>query len=311
MIRASIDLGTNTCLLLIAEWDEKRNELTRIVSDDSTVVRLGEGVDQSRLLQSIPMNRVLACLQNYVYKVKAANLSPQEVLCVATSQARDAKNSEEFFLRVKQETGFEFLTLSGDEEARYTFLGALLPGMDPAQTAVIDIGGGSTEITTLDWAQSVDIGSVRLTERCFKSTFAVPDAPVITDEFKACEQLIDGALRVFLGRLNASPKTYQLVAVAGTATSLAAWHLNLDKFDANTIDQSWLTQESLFEMVQKLKSFTLVETRKIPLMDPKRADVILAGSMILWRAMRLLDFKECRVSSRGLRFGVLQGLARI
>lgn len=299
MIRASIDLGTNTCLLLVADWDEKRREVARVVSDSTTIVRLGQGVDKARTLAPEAMERTLACLRGYASKARAAGVEPSSAVCVATSQARDARNGAEFFARVEKATGFRFRTISGDDEARFTFLGGLLPGMDPARSAVIDIGGGSTELMASGGGQSVDVGSVRFTERFLKSD------PVKDAEFWSCQDAVDGALAPLRAWRGILPRDIQLVGVAGTATTLAAWHLGLEAFDAAKIDQVMLTRGDVHRMVEELKWRTVKERQAISGMEPGRADILLAGALILWRALEILDFPGCRISTRGLRFGVL------
>src|SRR5688572_8569297 len=123
MLRSSIDLGTNTCLLLVADWDPERREVARVASDHSTIVRLGQGVDRTRELAPEAVDRTLACLRDYSAKVKAAGLAPADTVAVATATAREARNGAEFFARVERETGFRFRTISGDDEARFTFAG--------------------------------------------------------------------------------------------------------------------------------------------------------------------------------------------
>jgi len=296
-IQASIDLGTNTCLLLVMEGEQ-------VLGDFAKVVRLGEGVDQHRLLQQAPMERTLSCLRNYSAQLRKLGGDPARAVCVATSQARDARNSSDFFSQIQKETGFQFKVLSGEEEARATFVGSLLPGLTPDKTWVIDIGGGSTEIISLNHAQSVDLGSVRFTERFFKSTLASPDAVVKDEEFWACQEAIDQALREF--RVPAHAQDTGFVAVAGTATTLAAWYLNLEKFDSKKVDGLVLTRGDLHRMVEELKWRTVSERSKLPGMEPLRADVLLAGCMILWRSLEVLGFSQCQVSTRGLRYGVIK-----
>jgi exopolyphosphatase/guanosine-5'-triphosphate,3'-diphosphate pyrophosphatase len=298
VIRASIDLGTNTCLLLIADWNESTQQVVRVLGDYATVVRLGEGVDRAHQLQKVPMERTRNCLVDYAQKVRAVGVDPKDVIAVATSQARDAKNSGEFFDQVKKESGFSFRVISGEDEARFTFLGALLPGMNAENSAVVDIGGGSTEIISLGNAQSVDLGSVRFTERYLKSD------PVTDEEFWACQAAIDEALVGFKMPLAGSAKP-DLVAVAGTATTLAAWFLNLPQFDSTQVDEVVLTRGDVHRMVEDLKWRSMAERRLLPCMEPLRADVILAGALILWRVLEVLQFSECRVSTRGLRYGIL------
>lgn len=299
MKKASIDLGTNTCLLFLAEWDEGRKQISKVVGDFSKIVRLGEGVDQSRHLQPAAMTRTLECLKGYAARVQAAGLSPQDTICVATSQARDAKNSSEFFSKVKAETGFSFKTLTGEEEAQFTFLGALLPGMDPRHSHVIDIGGGSTEIISWNQAQSVDMGSVRFTERFFKSD------PVTDPEFWSCQEEIDRMLEKFRPWRNNLPQNDLLIAVAGSATTLAAWFLELPVFDPQKVDSLVLSRGDLHRRVEELKWRTVEERKQLPGIEADRADVILAGALILWRTLEVLGFPECRISTRGLRYGVL------
>ena len=139
MLRSSIDLGTNTCLLLIADWDAGSGRVTAVKRDFSTIVRLGKGVDGARRLAPESMQRTLDCLKRYRDEVRAAGLNPSETMAVATSQARDAANGAEFFAQVEKETGFQFRTLSGDDEAKYTFEGGLLPGMKPEKSVVVDL----------------------------------------------------------------------------------------------------------------------------------------------------------------------------
>lgn len=298
-LRSSIDLGTNTCLLLIAEV--ANGEVVRTVSDHSTIVRLGEGVDRNRALQPQAMERTLACLKDYAAKVRSAGLKPEDTAAIATSSSRDSANGREFFDRVEKETGFRFRVISGDDEARFTFLGGLLPGMKPEKCAVIDIGGGSTEIIASSGGQSVDIGSVRFTERFLKSD------PVSDDEFWACREAIDSALIPLIPwRSKLAPDT-RLVAVAGTATTLASWYLALRGFDASRIDEVMLTRGDVHRQVEELKWRTVEERRALTGIEPKRADVLLAGAMVLWRAMENLSFLECRISTRGIRYGALMG----
>lgn len=299
-IRASIDLGTNTCLLLIAKCDSKTGVVLEVVSDHSTVVRLGQGVDRNRSLQPEAVARTLECLKRYSQIVREAGILPADVIAVATSQARDASNGAEFFAQVKQNTGFQFRVLSGDEEAAASFRGGLLPGMNPDRSALIDIGGGSTEIISSSAGMSVDMGSVRFTERFFKHD------PVTDEEFWACEEAIDLELEKFRTWREALPDGMNWVAVAGTATTLGAWQIGMTEFDAARLDGVVLTRGDLHRMVEELKWRTSAERRALPGVEPMRADVLLAGALILWRITEVLGFQKVTISTRGLRFGALQ-----
>jgi exopolyphosphatase/guanosine-5'-triphosphate,3'-diphosphate pyrophosphatase len=300
MRKAAIDLGTNTCLILACE--DQGLQSSRVLVDGSRVVRLGEGVDQKRLFQPQAMERVLAALREYAEILKGLGIVPDQVICVATSQARDARNSKEFFDRVRDELGFRFQTLSGEEEARLTFLGALLPEMDPQTAVVLDIGGGSTELISVSGGKSLDLGSVRFTERFFLSGTKTP----VTDlEVRSCQEAIDQALSGFKQLRESLPREAPLVGVAGTVTTLAAWFLGLEKFDFKKVDGLTLSRGEIHHLVEELKRRTGEERRALPGMDPLRADVILAGALILWRVMECLDFPKITVSTRGLRYGVI------
>lgn len=305
VLKASIDLGTNTCLLLVCGPGG-------VIADRSSVVRLGEGVDRTERLGAEPMARTLARLREYAREVASHGIAAPDVVCVATSQSRDAQNSGEFFAQVQKELGFRFVTLSGEEEASATFSGALLDGMNPESTAVIDIGGGSTEITWREGgglrAVSADLGSVRFSERFFMKDGVFPPLPVSDEAFWACQEAIDLLLERHFAEIRPwfGIEGHSWVAVAGTATTLAAWHLGLQSFDPSAVDQVVLTRGDLHRMVEDLKWRTRQERLALPCMDPGRADVILAGAMILWRAHELLGVKSCRVSTRGLRYGVLK-----
>lgn len=292
---ASIDLGTNTCLLLVLEGD-------RVLHDESNVVRLGQGVDQNKKLHPEAMDRTFQCLQKYATIVRNLGIEPSQVMAVGTAQARDAENAAEFFTKIKNEIGFQFRVLSGDEEAKATFIGAALPGMNPEKIVVMDIGGGSTEIVQATGGKSLNIGAVRMTERFLKSD------PVTDDEFWKCEAAIDEALLEMKSRISSS---HTFVAVAGTAVTLAMIQLGLKEFDRNKIDGFALSRGDAHRIVEELKWRSIEERQQMPGMEPKRADVILAGALIFWRAMEVLGFERVVVSTRGLRYGVLEsGLHR-
>lgn len=297
MLKASIDLGTNTCLLLIAEVES--GQVKKVSDDYARIIRLGEGVDNTRCLQPDAMDRTLTCLGEYRKIISNAGISPGDVVCVATSQARDAENGEEFFAKVETEFGFRFRVIPGKDEARLSFMGSLLPGMEPSDYAVVDIGGGSTEFVTAKEDRSIDLGSVRFTERYLKSD------PVIDEEFNMCFHEIDNKLEELVDWRSSLPPDMQMLAVAGTATTLACWHIRLREFDAAEVEKVQLENEDLLRMVEDLKRMTVAERRDQVGIEPKRADVLLAGAMIMWRTMEKLNFQTCKISSRGLRYGVL------
>ncbi|MFQ5687028.1 MAG: hypothetical protein ACE5GV_10245 [Candidatus Scalindua sp.] len=300
MFRASIDLGTNTCLMLLAEVES--GQIKKVLGDYARIIRLGEGVDQTRSLQSEAIERTFTCLAEYKEIISEAGILPGDVVCVATSHARDVSNGEDFFNKVEAECGFKFRVISGKDEARLSFIGSLLPGMDPSNYAVVDVGGGSTEFVTAKEDRSVNLGSVRFTERYLKSD------PVNDEEYTICLDAIDNKLEKLMDWRNSIPAYMQMLAVAGTATTLASWHLRQDEFNAAEVERVQLSKEALQQMVKDLKSMTVAERREQVGIEPKRADVLLAGAMIMWRTMEKMSFQTCKISSRGLRYGVLMDL---
>lgn len=299
MIRASIDLGTNTCLLLIVDWDPKASRVTRVLGDFTQIVRLGEGVDQTRRFHPAAMERTLTCLRQYAEDIRKHGGDVREAVCVATSQARDAQDGKAFLERIQRELGFQFRILTGDQEAQATFLGAQPVGLRPEAYAVIDIGGGSTELIAQKGGKSLDLGCVRYTERYLKSD------PVTDEEFWACQEATDQMLEASKAWRGALSKETQLVAVAGTAVTLASWFLGLEKYDESQIHGLVVKRSEIHRLVEELKWRTLEERRQLTGVEPKRADVLLSGALILWRTMELLDFPQCQISTRGLRYGVL------
>lgn len=283
--------------MLMAEVES--GYVKKALADYARIIRLGEGVDKTRCLQPDAIERTLTCLVEYRKIISKAGLSPGDVVCVATSQARDAENGGDFFARVEIESGFRFRVISGKDEARLSFMGSLLPGMEPSDHAVVDIGGGSTEFVTAKEDRSIDLGSVRFTERYLKSD------PVIDEEFSICLNEIDSKLEELVDWRSSIPSDMQMLAVAGTATTLASWHLRLREFDAAEVEKVQLTSGHLLRMVKDLKRMTVAERRDQVGIEPKRADVLLAGAMIMWRTMEALDFQTCNISARGLRYGVL------
>jgi exopolyphosphatase / guanosine-5'-triphosphate,3'-diphosphate pyrophosphatase len=297
-IISTLDLGTNSCLLLIVRSDLYDISSYEVLYDVSTVVRTGEGVDRTHEFSHEAMERTRACLINYAEKVRFFGADPQKTICVATSQARDARNAQMFFDRIEQETGFKITIITGDQESYYTFKGALLPGMHEQKTIVLDVGGGSTELVSIRGGQSIDMGAVRFTERFFKND------PITQEEFLACQHEIDRLIEQSTWFLVCKERN-TLCGVAGNITTLAAWLIGLKQFDADRVNGTRLSRERIYEAIIKLKQYTQAERQMIIGGQPGRADIVLAGSVIIWRVMELLHFDDIIVSTRGLRYGIL------
>jgi exopolyphosphatase/guanosine-5'-triphosphate,3'-diphosphate pyrophosphatase len=296
MTVAVIDIGTNTTLLLVTSIGSSGG--LRPLAYEQRIPRLGRGVDASRLLLPESMERTLSVLQEYRTLLDAH--SPQAVVVCGTSALRDARNSREFAARVRQVTGFTLEILTGEEEALWTYRGALsgLGGTDSA--IVVDIGGGSTEVT---WGQkgrflgkaSVDIGAIRLSERFFRHD------PPIAEEVRQARAWVQAELA---GNLRGISAIGPLIAVAGTATSLALLDQGASEFSLELVINHRLSLQSvegLLERLLKLPHRTILSLCRA--LDG-REDIIAGGTLILEELMRLLGAPEVLVSERGVRYGL-------
>ena len=295
---ASIDIGTNTVLMLVA--DAQRDGSLTVVRDEHYIGRLGKGVDEHGLILKNTFHRIHEILSQL--KSIADSCSVENISACGTSALRDAENRQEFIDFIKEKLSIEIRILSGDEEAELTYLGAVseyLPNINPNNYAVLDIGGGSTELVVGSGANvsssvSIDIGSVRLTERILKR-----NPPSSTDIEKAV-QLVRDQLK------NISPlsSTTNIIGVAGTLTTLAALDLRISKFDKYLINRHILTIEAIDRIFQELRPLTLEQLQSYPQIHPSRADILLAGIIILRELLRKLNLSKITVSDRGLRYGI-------
>ncbi len=297
---ASIDIGTNTALLLIAEVTDEL-AIHPLVQKER-IVRLGERVDERRLLKPEAVARTLTAVGDYMKMIDAAQA--EAVVISGTSAVRDAHNRDELIRQIKQQFGVDLQVLSGEEEARLTFFGAISNKQHfQGDILLIDIGGGSTEFilgtrAAIKKAVSLDIGSVRLTERFVRRD------PISDDEYQQIRELIDRETGSLVQDF--APPAKHFIGVAGTITTVAAIKLQLEPYDPEVIDSSILTLEEVSEIVNDLKLKTLAEKKRLRGLNPDRADVILAGSVILQEVMNKFGFAQIHVSDRGLRFGLLQ-----
>lgn len=296
---ATIDVGTNSVLLLVAErTPEGRFEA---VLERAEITRLGRGVDQSRRLSPEGMEATLEVLTAFAQEARA--LGAQGLAVSATSAARDAQNGHEFLEAAQQRAGVSVEIISGALEAQLSFASV---HMDFAHEAagplmVIDIGGGSTEFIygnpagQVDFRHSYDVGAVRLTERFLHAD------PLAAGE----REQLTAFLRSTFATLPPPPPGSTLVGVAGTVTTLFTVQHRIDPYDAQRVQGGTLTRSEVEGLADRLCGMPLAERRALPGLQPKRADVIPAGALILLEAMRALKASGCRVSDRGLRWGLL------
>ncbi len=303
---AGIDIGTLTCRLLIAELAPGSS--LKELRSDRRILRLGEGVDQSKRLRSAAMDRVIRCLQEWRRIIDSHHVEATAV--VATSAVRDASNRVEFLGRVKAECGFQVELISGEEEARRTLLG-IRSGLPLGVTDILalDIGGGSTEFI-LDRpgqkpiVRSIDIGVVRLCERLLRH-----DPPTEEEVYQAREWVSGETKAAVSGMSDYQQATF--VGTAGTITSLAAMAQKLSAYEPARIHNYALRFETVHELERTLLSRSKVERIGLPGLENNREEVIAAGAITLRTIMETLGQKECLVSDLGLREGVLLNFAKV
>lgn len=286
---AAIDQGTNTTRLLVADVEGDRlRELHR----ETRITRLGEGVDARRRLLPAPVARVRNVLADY--RRLADSLGAERTLLVATSAVRDAENGEALLGEIEWSYGFATRLLSGDEEAAMTRcgVGATAPG-----TLIVDIGGGSTEVMLDDFHASLDIGSVRFSERFLHSD------PPRREELDACA----AAVRAALPPLSPSAA----VAVSGTTTTLAALDLGLPAYDRERVDGHRLALAGARRQLERLAALPLAERRVLPAIEPERAPVIVAGAVILVETLSAYGLAELTVSERDILDGAAFAAAEL
>jgi exopolyphosphatase/guanosine-5'-triphosphate,3'-diphosphate pyrophosphatase len=302
---ATIDIGTNTVLLLVAERGAMGSPCP--VAERATITRLGEGVDRTRRLLPAAIARTRRCLEEYARVVR--ELRAERIGVVGTSAMRDAGGGEEIREHVRTLLGVDARVLSGEEEARLAFRGALsgLTIDTREDVGVFDIGGGSTEVVIgrieaaaahISFGTSYDVGSVRLTER-----HVMHDPPTAGER-----DALTGAARSTFAGVPPLPDTTVPVGIAGTMTTLAAVSLGLTAYDGARVHGHVMTLTELRRVVNGLAGAKLDERRQIPGMEPNRADVIIAGGAIALALLEHWGAPTVRVSDRGVRWGLAEEL---
>jgi exopolyphosphatase/guanosine-5'-triphosphate,3'-diphosphate pyrophosphatase len=286
--QAVIDIGTNSVRMLIAELKEGN---INIINKSVLPTRLGEGVNSNGVLGKEPIERTIDAIKLLIQDASANNVD--DIFCFATSAVRDAQNREFFIERVNKCCGIDVQVLSGEEEARAGFIGALidLPYRDRELT-LVDIGGGSTELvqgrgTHIQYAVSLNVGAVRLTEM-FPLGY-----PINHDNWDAMSRYIQNMLKQEWKKDNRLPP---LVGVGGTITSLAAMDQRLEVYSRKKIQGYCLELKAIEKVLNKILSCSPEERRKLPGLQPSRADIIPAGICILLKIMEFFNEESIVVS---------------
>ena len=299
---ASIDIGTNTVLLLIAEITDS-GEITT-VHHEERLPRIGRDVDYSGAIQPSAISRAVSVIREYQGVAKAYNVDC--TAAAATSAVRDATNRLEFVEAIKAACGIAVEILSGEDEAILAYRGALI-GLHPEKRdiAVIDIGGGSTEVTfptpgshngsPLLTRFSLQMGSVRITERHFKN-----QPPAEAEVESARRNIADEFAQI----RNPGFHRDELFGVAGTVTTLACLDLGLIKFAASKVSGYRLALSHVRGWLTRILGMTREEIRNLSDCTAGRADILPAGVLILTEFMTRFGFSSALVSEKGLRYGL-------
>jgi exopolyphosphatase / guanosine-5'-triphosphate,3'-diphosphate pyrophosphatase len=296
---AAVDLGTNSTRLLVADVDgeQRLDEVVRLL----TITRLGEGVDERRRLLPVPIARVRNTLAEYRRELEAHGA--ERTLAIGTSAIRDAENGEAFLGEIEWSYGFATRLLDGDEEAALMLRG-VATGRDGSfdDRLVVDIGGGSTELVlsanggppSLD---SVDVGCVRVTERFLRSD------PPTAEELEEASAFVRSLLPPYEPRA--------AIGVAGTVTTLATLDLGDEEYDPQRTHGHRIPRASVDEQLERLARMTTAERERVPGIEPGRAPVIVAGTVVLREILDTYDLDEIEVSERDIIHGAALAAAEL
>jgi exopolyphosphatase/guanosine-5'-triphosphate,3'-diphosphate pyrophosphatase len=293
----SLDVGTNTVLMLVVEQQEDGG--LRKLADFSRITRLGRGLYSAGKLDPAAAQQTLDTIAEFVEQARA--LGAEKIVSAATAALRDAADGKEFIARVKQRCGIDLEIITGETEAQLAYLSSI-KGLNLDRTAnllIVDIGGGSTELIRAQPGGSVDavslqIGSVRLTERFIRSD------PPHAREAADMRIAIDEALETL--RWNFQPDV--MVGIAGTVTTICAVMLGLPSYDPERVHGHVLTEAEVLHAISLFGGTPLEERKRLPGMVPERADVIFAGAAILERIMAHFKINRLIVSDQGVRWGL-------
>lgn len=285
-----IDIGTNSIRMLIAEIENRHIIYSK---KDLETTRIGEGVDKTNRLSSDAITRSISVLKKF--KAEALKEVTEDIKAIATSAVRDAVNRDEFLRAAKDEVDLDIEVISGEKEAELGFIGVVNGIEDNIDNLlVIDIGGGSTEFILgndqgIKYSRSLNVGAVRMTDK------HIANDPITDNEMNNLAEDIRSIISEIFDKINEFGKV-QAVGIGGTATSLAAIAQELEIYDRDKVHNYELKVEEIKEMIEKFRSLNNDERKKIKGLQPKRADIILAGSKILYEILTGLGLKTIKIS---------------
>jgi len=293
---AIIDVGSNSIKFFLGEKNADGTLAT--ILDQNDIARLGEGLRETGMISPDAMQRNSQAIARFAQTARANGAD--EIFCVGTMALRNAANTNEFIKLVKDTCDVNLTVIPGEEEARLSYLAVLsaLPLSD-GKLAIFDTGGGSTEFvfgtgTIMENRFSIDLGAIRITEKHFQADPVSPaDVEAALAEIDAC----------FAGG-GVTDTVSQLVGMGGAVTSMGAVKHKMTIYDPDVIQGSTLTLADVEEQIEAYSTRTIEQRKEIIGLQPKRADVILAGACILKVIMRLLGVDKLTISDRGLRHGM-------
>ena len=299
MTVASIDIGTNTILLLIAEVNPSSNEIIALVNLHR-IPRIGKGLKKGDPFPEENIKRMFDVMDEYSETIKKYNCD--KIITTGTNAFRIASNNNEIAEEIKNKYGYDLNVITGDEEAKYSYLGAVSGLSDKKKYLVIDIGGGSTEIiygkgNNIIFSKSFEIGVVSGTEKFF--TIDPPSDKQI-DNFAVYSHKTFLELKDYVKDIDTA------IAIAGTPTTLAAIKYKLKSFNEELIEGTSLTPEELNAFVSELSKLSSAEVlNKYSQIVKGREDVLLAGTILLREILKMLNIEEVKVSTKGIRYGAI------
>lgn len=313
---AAVDLGTNNCRLLIAA---RKRDTFSVLDSHSQNARLGEGLEATGRMSDASIERAMDALHKIAAKLKAKKVG--HVRCIATEACRRAENGQEFITRVREETGLTFKIIGPEEEARLAFIGCHnLIEPDAERVLVIDIGGGSTEISLVDttnaqkdglkgllakppilaW-RSLPIGVVTLTE----AYAHLPDKEVYPAMLAHAQKLVNKWKRAKQIREIFETGNAHIIGTSGTVTCLTGVHLGLTKYRRDAVDGQWVTRDQMMATIERLREAGPIGRPKFPTIGTDRAEMMMAGCAIVEATWSLAPQGRMRIADRGLREGLL------
>jgi len=293
---AVIDLGTNTLLMTVAEIE--RNKEIKSLLELKETPRMGENVDKTQRISPVGARRVLKNLRNF--KKQALKLQVERIILIGTAALREAQNARDIKNLIQIETGLKLEIISGNKEAEFTYLGATADFRERSKKFILlDIGGGSTEVITgtphnILRLKSLNIGSLKMTERFLRN-----------------KEGLSKMLKFINGRFSPLKKNFDmrnslLIGSGGTNTTMGALSLNLRKYEKDRVHGLVISIKKINFVLEKLKNMSLVQRKEFMKVDPQRADIIIAGTIILREFMKRFGFEDMVISDKSLRWGVLE-----